>query len=140
MEAIKMKASDLTKVWTMPDNTRLTAKQYSFRLPVHVAAKISALCDMYPKKNRTEIIGDLLTAAINAVEESFPSVKGSHVHDDETGTYYEDVGPSKQYRKLSNRYYKELEKELGNENPANLFSGFPLSNPEFVKRDSKVWK
>lgn len=60
-----MKASDLTKVWTMPDNARLTAKQYSIRLPVHVAAKISALCDMDLKENRTEIIGDLLTAAIN---------------------------------------------------------------------------
>jgi len=38
-----MKASDLVTVWSAPDNSRLTAKQYSFRLPVHVAAKLAAL-------------------------------------------------------------------------------------------------
>lgn len=125
-----MKASDLTKVWTMPDNTRLTAKQYSIRLPVHVAAKISALCDLYPQKSRTEIIGDLLTAALNGVEESFPSIKGPHANDDETGSYYEDVGPAKQYRAIANKYYKELEKEMGNKNPADLFHSTYVCNPD----------
>lgn len=36
-----MKASDLVTIWSAPDNSRLTAKQYSFRLPVHVAAKLA---------------------------------------------------------------------------------------------------
>jgi hypothetical protein len=59
-----MQPSDLHSVWSMPDNTRLTAKQYSFRLPVHVAAKLAALCELYPNKTRTQIVGDLLATAI----------------------------------------------------------------------------
>ena len=38
-----MKSADLHKLWGMPDNSRLTPKQLSFRLPVHVAAQINAL-------------------------------------------------------------------------------------------------
>ena len=57
-----MKASDLVTVWGAPDNSRLTAKQYSFRLPVHVAAKLAALESLYPTRSRTQLVGDLLTA------------------------------------------------------------------------------
>ncbi|TFG91833.1 MAG: hypothetical protein E4H15_05055 [Syntrophobacterales bacterium] len=59
-----MHPKDLVKIWGAPDNTRLTPKQISIRLPIHVAAKISAISDMYPKKTKTEIIGDLLAAAL----------------------------------------------------------------------------
>ena len=71
-----MKASDLVTVWSAPDNSRLTVKQYSFRLPVHIAAKLSALEDLYPTKSRTQLVGDLLTAAIAGVEQSLPSRPG----------------------------------------------------------------
>lgn len=60
-----MKSPDLHKVWSAPGNSRLTAKQQSFRLPTHVAAKINALCDVFPNKTKTEIVGDLLAAALD---------------------------------------------------------------------------
>ena len=59
-----MKTQHLHDVWASPDNTRLTTKQFSFRFPVHIAAKIAALCEMYPQKNRTHIVADLLAAAL----------------------------------------------------------------------------
>ena len=61
-----MKNSELVKVWALPDNLRITSKQQSFRLPVHVAAKITALSDMFPNKTKTktEIIGDILAIAL----------------------------------------------------------------------------
>lgn len=64
-----MKPKDLVTVWAAPDNSRITSKQYSFRLPVHVAAKIAALCELYPTKSRTQIVGDLLSAALQGVED-----------------------------------------------------------------------
>ena len=67
-----MKASDLVTVWSAADNSRLTAKQFSFRLPVHVAAKLAALEAMYPTKSRTQLVGDLLSTAIADVEKHFP--------------------------------------------------------------------
>ena len=118
-----MKNSELIKVWALPDNSRVTSKQLSFRLPVHVAAKISALSDMFPNKTRTEIIGDLLTSALEKIEYSFPSIKGEYFGmDDEQGNrLYLDMGKGKSFRFLANKHYAELEKELGNENPNKLF-------------------
>jgi hypothetical protein len=71
-----MKPQDLAKVWDAPDNSKLTPKQISIRLPIHVAAKISALCDMYPRKTKTEIIGDLLATALDQFEKVCPGLTG----------------------------------------------------------------
>ena len=48
-----MKASDLANIWASPDNFRLTSKQSSFRLPVHVAARLAALSEIYPQRTKT---------------------------------------------------------------------------------------
>lgn len=66
-----MKASSLHDVWAYPDDTRLTPKQYSFRLSIHVAAMVAALCGLYPQKSRTQIITDLLTSALDDLEKTF---------------------------------------------------------------------
>jgi hypothetical protein len=112
-----MKASDLVTVWSAPDNSRLTAKQYSFRLPIHVAAKLAALEHMYPAKSRTQLVGDLLAAALADVESAFPFVQGRECGPDpDTGEeLFEDVGPAARYRELTAKYAKELERELGPE-------------------------
>ena len=72
-----MKASDLVTVWSAADNSRLTAKQFSFRLPVHVAAKLAALEAMYLTKSRTQLAGDLMSAAIADVEKGMSICTGS---------------------------------------------------------------
>jgi hypothetical protein len=119
-----MKASDLVSVWSSPDNSRLTAKQSSFRLPVHVAAKISALCDLYPNKTRTQIVGDLLASALIELENALPSYEGRSLrHTDEDGNeLFEIVGPAADFRKRTNFYFKELEIELGVEKPSPFYN------------------
>lgn len=131
-----MKNSELIKLWALPDNSRVTSKQLSFRLPVHVAAKISALCDLFPSKTRTEIIGDLLTSALEGVEYSFPSIKGEPFGmDDEDGNaLYVDVGRGRDFRSAANRHYRELEKELGNENPELLYDAQLLCTANDLKK------
>jgi hypothetical protein len=119
-----MKASDLVNVWGAPDNSRLTAKQTSFRLPVHVAAKISALCDLYPAKSRTQIVGDLLSAALIEVEKALPSYQGQSWEgnrDDNGEELFYAVGPAADFRERTNYHYMELEKELGVEKPAPFY-------------------
>lgn len=119
-----LKASDLHNVWAAPDNSRLTSKQFSFRLPAHVAAKLAALCDMYPERTRTQLVGDLLSSALEELERGFPAAKGKPFGDaPHTGEkLFEDAGPGARYRALSNRYYREIEKELGNEKPRDLYT------------------
>ena len=118
-----MKASNLHELWSSPDNSRISSKQYSFRLPVHVAAKIEALCEMYPNKNRTQIVGDLLASALEEVVKGFPSVQGQEIAELPDGEIvYEDAGPSAQFWKLADKYYVQMERELGNDKPGSIRS------------------
>lgn len=123
-----MKPSNLPTIWAAPDNSRLTAKQFSFRLPVHVAAKIAALCEMYPNRSRTEIVGDLLSSALESVQAGFPSIKGRPfgIDPDTNEQLFEDVGPINDFIKLTNRHYVEFERELGNETPSPFFTFTPI--------------
>ena len=67
-----MEPRDLLTVWDAPDHSRLTPKQWSIRLPIQVAARINALCDLYPRKTKTEIIGDLLATALEQLASALP--------------------------------------------------------------------
>ena len=118
-----MKPADLHKVWSAPDNSRLTGKQQSFRLPVHVAAKIQALCDIFPNKTKTEIVGDLLATALEEVIENLPVSAGvPRGADDQGRPYFDEEGTRAQFRTYANKYYRELEKELGNKEVTDLYS------------------
>ena len=120
-----MQPADLHKIWGAPDNSRLTTKQYSFRLPVHVAAKLAALCDMFPDKTRTQLVADLLSTALDGFERTFPSIPGDEPVDQVSGTeelLYEETGPIVRYQALVNEHYRALEAELGNEDPKPLYN------------------
>ena len=115
---MKLKPEDLVKVWDAPDNTRLTPKQVSIRLPILVAAKISALCEIFPRKTKTELIGDLLATALDQLEEGLPSVQGRELginNDDEP--VFEEIGLVGRFRNLTEKYLQELEAEAGIQEP-----------------------
>ena len=116
-----MSAKDLIKLWELRDNSRLTAKQMSIRLPTHVAARISALCELFPNKTKTQLIGDLLSSALDQLEDGItyeqserPTVvlpDGEAIHD------IYGPGTKGRYLEISNKYLKELESEIGNDEP-----------------------
>lgn len=131
-----MKPSDLHKVWGSPDHSKLTPRQISIRLPILDSARISALCEMYPGKTKTQIISDLISTALDQAIEGLPSKKGKFLGPDpiegheiselsqdtgfdeqeianmnDTRTVYEDIGPRGQFYKLTKKYLRELEKE-----------------------------
>ena len=62
-----MKPEDLVKVWDAPDHSKLTPKQISIRLPIVAAAKIEALCEIFPSKTKSQIIADLIVTALDQV-------------------------------------------------------------------------
>lgn len=106
-----MEPRDLVKVWDAPDNSKLTAKQWSIRLPVHVAAKINALCDLYPRKTKTEIIGDLLATALSQLADALPYSDGELLGMGPDGPEHEMIGPRADFWTLTEKYIKELEQE-----------------------------
>lgn len=117
-----MEAKHLAELWGAPDNSRLTAKQQSFRLPVHVAAKLAALSDLYPGKTKTQIVGDLLSVALEQMESGLKSYPSSDYVTTENGRdVVYAIGPRVTYRNKTNQYYAELERELGNDSPSKLY-------------------
>ena len=142
-----MKASNLHDAWGSPDNTRLTPKQFSLRLPIHVAAKVGALCDMYPQKSRTQIIADLLTSPLDELEQHLPEALGYPIsaedehHErkvaDHLGDEYVPLfhlgGARGKFRRLANEHFVELERELGNEKPEPLFGEIIVTEDKFSK-------
>jgi hypothetical protein len=120
-----MKSADLHKLWNAPDNSRLTAKQQSFRLPVHVAAKLNALCDLFPTKTKTQIVGDLLSSAIDDLVNHLPVLAGEPQGPlgNDGQEYFTEAGPRAEFRRLANKHNRELERDLGNKDPADLFTG-----------------
>ncbi|HEX9876275.1 MAG TPA: hypothetical protein VGC50_06445 [Gammaproteobacteria bacterium] len=117
-----MGSADLHKIWGAPDNSRLTAKQQSFRLPTHVAAKINALCDLFPTKTKTEIVGDLLATALDELIANLPVQRGKVIaeHPDH-GRVYEAHGMGAEFQVLANKHFREIEKDLGNESLSDLY-------------------
>jgi len=140
-----MKTQHLHDMWSGPDNSRLVSKQFSFRLPVHIAAKLAALAELYPQKNRTQVVADLLTAALDDLEANLPQELGAvesqedarieqmisdHLGEDYE-PFYELAGTRARFRALANKHYKELEKELGNEAAESLYSNLFMTESQF---------
>lgn len=139
-----MKASRLHEVWASPDNTRLTPKQYSFRLPLHVAAKLAALGEIYPNRSRTQIVADLLSSALEEVEAHLPQGVGDRAEGDlermlqeEHGYAGEELyylgGPKGRFRSSANKHYRDLEVEAGGQPTDPLFGHVIGTVAEFTK-------
>lgn len=89
-------------------------KTIPVQLKVRDIAKIRALSDLFTGITEEQVIVDLISAALDEIEEALPYIKGSKVvAEDEFGDpIYEDIGMTPRFQKLTNDYTKMLEKEL----------------------------
>lgn len=109
-----MNTKDLHSIWNAPDNSRLTMKQYTVRLPVRVAAQLAALSEMYPRKTMTDLIGDILAAGLDQLAEDLPTknVGQKPLGFREDGeAEWEQIGPGVTFSQLSQKYLKQFETE-----------------------------
>ena len=67
-----MDTGGLQEMWNAPENAQLTKQQFSFRLPIDVAAKLFALEELFPGRTRTQLISDLLSLALSDLEKQLP--------------------------------------------------------------------
>ncbi|HEY3489511.1 MAG TPA: hypothetical protein VGK27_05235 [Candidatus Deferrimicrobiaceae bacterium] len=104
-----MDPKDLSKLWSAPDNSRLTPKQISIRLPLHVAAKINAISEMFPTKTKTQIIGDLLASALAQFAQGLS--REPYPYEEEKDPEFEPCGPHARYESLVASHLAELEQE-----------------------------
>ncbi len=106
-----MKLRDVVESWEQSAGERRTREVHSIRLPIHDAAKLAALAEMYPGRSEQDIITDLLSAALDEVEAGFPYVQGSRViaEDEHGDPLYEDAGLTPRFQELSRKHLERLE-------------------------------
>lgn len=108
-----MKVSELLNHWEKHASGQITDHSYAVRLPVEDAARLEALCEMYPKKSPESLITDLLSTALGELESGMPYIKGNQVvaEDEEGDPIYNDQGPTPQFLALSQKHLQRLKKE-----------------------------
>lgn len=105
-----MKISELVSEWEKSATGRMSSKHYSIPLDVESAARLAALTEMYPKRSTEELLGELVGAALEAIESSLPYVRGTQViaTDEQGDPIYEDVGPTPRFLELSRKHLQAL--------------------------------
>jgi hypothetical protein len=108
-----MKLRDLLETWERSAGERRTRQLFSIHLPVHDAAKVAALAQMYPGRSEQDIITDLLSTALDEIEAAFPYVQGSRViaEDEQGDPIYEDAGLTPRFKELTKENLARLEGE-----------------------------
>jgi hypothetical protein len=98
--------------WRKLPSPELTVQQYAVRLPLDDAARLRALCELFPGQGIEEIITDLLHAGLDEIAAALPYERGPKVisRDDHGDPVYEDVGLTPRFIDLSRKFKKELQK------------------------------
>lgn len=93
---------------------RPARKRYSFRLPIELASKLEALCEMHPQKTRTQLVGDLLGLGLAEVERVRSGVATGldGFHPDTRQPIYLLTGPFAEFHGLTYKHHLAMEHEL----------------------------
>lgn len=60
-----MKVRDLPKHWSKQKEAVERPQEYNLRLPLEDAARIAALAELYPDRSESDILNDMVSAALD---------------------------------------------------------------------------
>lgn len=105
-----MKIKDLVKYWDKHARGRLTRDAYFLQLSEQHHSRLEKLAALYPMKSSQDLIRDLVSAALDELETSFPYVQGSKVvaFDEDGFEIYEDKGLTPRFVSLSQKHIQRL--------------------------------
>ena len=105
-----MRIAELISRWNDEPHGRTSARTYAVRLPLRDAARIEALRVMYPNRSDSQIMADLIRAALDELEVAMPYIPGKRViaEDDYGDPIYEDLGPTPEFYSLSHEILRKL--------------------------------
>ncbi|MFP5381962.1 MAG: type 1 pili tip component [Gammaproteobacteria bacterium] len=106
-----MRIAELIQRWNKIAQTRTAVRSYTVHLPLRDAARIEALHMMYPDRSDSQLMADLIRAALDELEVAMPYVPGNRViaEDDYGDPIYEDLGPTPRFYSLSHEILRRLE-------------------------------
>lgn len=104
---------------------RLSRKKYTFQLPLEVAARLEALCEMHADARRAQVLADVLalglaqvTQAHNAAHnETRPGQAAEVSAPDTKQAIYLLTGPFAEFHKLVRAHHLALEHEQSGDEP-----------------------
>lgn len=105
-----MRIAELIQRWDKESHERTSVRDYTVHLPLRDAARIEALRVMYPSRSDSQLIADLVRAALDELEVAMPYVPGNRIiaEDDYGDPIYEDLGPTPQFYSLSHEILRKL--------------------------------
>ena len=110
-----MKIRELAQHWEQNASGALSNTGHVLHLELEAEARLAALVEMFPKRTPEELLGELVGAALEELEASFPYVKGQQViaTDEEGDPLYEDIGATPRFLALSRRHLHALSNAKG---------------------------
>lgn len=67
-----MKVTDLPKYWEQEKQPVERSHDYNLRLPLEDAARIAALAELYPDRTESDILNDMIGAALDDLVRQSP--------------------------------------------------------------------
>ncbi len=67
-----MKVTDLPKHWEKEKQPEERTHNYNLRLPLEDAARIAALAELYPDRSESDILNDMIAAALDDLVRQSP--------------------------------------------------------------------
>ena len=109
-----MKMDQLIAYWDRHARGRLSDTPLTVKLSDDDKRKLDSLAYRYPLKSREALLRDMLGAALNELETSFPYREGSNVvaRDEDGFEIYEDVGLTPRFLKLTRKHMKNLKERF----------------------------
>ncbi|MCW8900776.1 MAG: type 1 pili tip component [Gammaproteobacteria bacterium] len=108
-----MHIKELPEKWASTGRIQKPVMNLNLQLPLELSANLMALKDIYPGRTLEQLLLDLLTAAIDELEESFPYKQGIEViAEDEFGDpMYQDIGLTPCFLELTKFYRNKFTHE-----------------------------
>jgi len=112
-----MKVNELVTQWQANAGETRTDETYEIRLPLYDAAKVAALCDLFPGLTRERILTDLLAAALDELTSAFIYEPGEDIaaYDEMGDPMYADAGLTPRFQALAREHAAQLESRSAGE-------------------------
>lgn len=105
-----MKIGELAEAWQKDALGEQPVQHYTVSLPLEEAAKIEALVELFPRRNREQLITELLAAALDDVISLMPYEEGDTViaRDEMGDPVFEDVGLTPRFLQLVREHRERI--------------------------------
>lgn len=109
-----MQVNQVKNLSSVGSGLRLARKRYSFRLPLALASRLEALCEMHPQKKRAQLFSDLLGLGLAEVERvrTTGAVGLAEFQPDTKQPIYLLTGPFAEFHGLAHKHHLAMEHEL----------------------------